>query len=184
MIALLRLLPIFIACFVLGSMAGSAISAGLSSVVNPLGATSATFAVRDDRVSADVRHVLAAADRRIMTASVGGGTVAVAVSGDRSMVAIGLSNVRPPRAPEGDHQIGLLLVCDDETLNLGTFAEGFFTGPSGEGWENSVAIDAPYDCTEVVITHVDAHGELVEFGALPIRSASPKVGHWARGVAS
>lgn len=169
------------ACLLLGYGVGTAVGAGISEIVFPLGSTAATFALRDDRVSSDVRFVLATrSDRRMSTTTVEGGTIAVAVSGDRTMVAVGLSSVRPATTEGGKRQVGLLLLCADDAVSLGDLGEGFFTGPQGEGWENSVALEVPAECTHIVIAVHDGKGDVISHSTIPLRDVARPVGDLAR----
>lgn len=167
----------------LGYMVGSAFGAGMSAIIFPLGSTAASFALKDDRVSAGVQFVLdTRVDHRLSTTSVEGGTVAVAVSGDRSMAAVALSGVRPAISADESRQVGLLLLCDDDAVNLGTLGDRFFTGPRGEGWENSVSVALPESCTDIVITVLDQRGELISYSVMPVRNAPQPAGELALGA--
>jgi hypothetical protein len=84
--------------------------------------------------------------------------------------------------PEGPRQVGLLLNCGEEATYLGALGDGFFTGTTGEGWENSVALDLPSECTHLVVAVLTAQGELISYGELRVRRSPPPVGDFARAV--
>jgi len=140
--------------------------------------------VRDDRVPDDVRNVLVTNIDGISFGHVAGGTVAVAISGDRSMVAVGFADFRPEVAADGRQQIGLLLLCGEESLNLGTFADGFFIDVRGGGWYNSVALSVPDSCQNLVVVHLYAEGGLLGYVDISLRKVPEPRGVLASGLAS
>ncbi|MER3390384.1 MAG: hypothetical protein RJQ01_10150 [Microcella sp.] len=178
---LLALLPLWIAGAALGYLGSSALSAAVGSLVAPLGASAAQYAIRDDRVALDVRRILAHRVGTLHLSEVAHGTVGVAIARDRTAVAVGLSSVRPEHLPGGQQEIWLLLGCGDDVESLGSLPERFYRGAFPQGWENALVITVPERCHSLIIAVTDARGELDSYGIVPVRSTPKPGGELARG---
>jgi hypothetical protein len=176
-----QFMPLGVSCFILGSLGGPAIGAGVESIVEPLGGSAARFAIHDDRVPSDVRHVLAHRVGPIHLSEVAGGKVGVAIARDRSTVAVAFSSVHPDRSLGREQEIVLLLGCGGELESVGKLSESFYGGAPPQGWENGITVSFPGRCQDVVVALRDARGEVTSYGVVPIRTVATPNGDFAIG---